>query len=100
MVKHKLTYAESERLRSLPVNWIDFTTENQRHYPGGQIAAHVIGGVYKQEQGAAGIEKGMDAVLRGQGGMIRMLTDVKRRGIDSRVETPRAARRFAAVDHR
>jgi cell division protein FtsI (penicillin-binding protein 3) len=88
VVKHKLTFAESERLRSLPVNWIDFTTESQRHYPGGQIAAHVIGGVYKKEQGAAGIEKGMDAVLRGKGGMVRMLTDVKRRGIDSRVETP------------
>ncbi len=88
VIKHKLTYAESARLRSLPVNWIDFTTESQRHYPGGQIAAHVIGGVYKKEEGAAGIEKGMDTVLRGQGGMIRMLTDVKRRGIDSRVETP------------
>lgn len=88
VIKHKLTYTESERLRSLPVNWIDFTTESQRHYPGGQIAAHVIGGVYKKEQGAAGIEKGMDAVLRGTGGTVRMLTDVKRHGIDSRVETP------------
>lgn len=91
VVKHKLSHLESERLRSLPVNWIDFTTDSQRHYPSGQIAAHVIGGVYKREQGAAGIEKGMDAVLRGQSGTVRLLTDVKRRGIDSQLESPAIA---------
>jgi cell division protein FtsI (penicillin-binding protein 3) len=88
VVKHRLTPAESERLRSLPVNWIDFSTDMQRHYPNGQVAAHVVGGVYKQEEGAAGVEKYMDAVLRGHPGSIRLLTDVKRRGIETRVENP------------
>ena len=86
LVKHHLSPAESERLRGLPVNWIDFTTETQRKYPNGEIAAHVLGGVYKQEEGAAGIEKAMDAVLRGHPGKLTVLTDVKRRGIDERVE--------------
>ena len=86
VVKHKLTHIESERLRSLPVNWIDFTTEARRHYPNGQIAAHVLGAVYRQQEGASGVERGMDALLRGKGGVERMLTDVKRRAIDSETE--------------
>jgi len=91
VVKHKLTHVESERLRSLPVNWIDFTTEAHRHYPNSQIAAHVLGGVFKQQEGASGVERGMDAVLRGQGGLERVLTDVKRRGIDSQTENAAVA---------
>jgi cell division protein FtsI (penicillin-binding protein 3) len=60
MVRHKISPAESERLRSLPINWIDFTTESTREYPNGEIAAHVLGGVYKQQEGVAGIEKAED----------------------------------------
>ncbi len=88
VVKKHITPAESERLHSLPVNWIDFTNETSRQYPNGEIAAHVLGGVYKQDKGVAGIEKAMDPVLEGKPGMVRMLTDVKRRGIDERVEVP------------
>jgi cell division protein FtsI (penicillin-binding protein 3) len=88
VVKKHITPAESERLHSLPVNWIDFTNETSRQYPNGEIAAHVLGGVYKQDKGVAGIEKAMDPVLEGRPGMVRMLTDVKRRGIDERVEVP------------
>jgi cell division protein FtsI (penicillin-binding protein 3) len=88
VVKKHITVAESERLHSLPVNWIDFTNETSREYPNGDIAAHVLGGVYQQEKGMAGVEKAMDNVLQGKPGMVRMLTDVKRRGIDERVEIP------------
>jgi cell division protein FtsI (penicillin-binding protein 3) len=88
VVKHHITPQESERLRSLPVNWIDFTTETSREYPNGEIAAHVLGGVYQQQQGVAGIEKAMDSVLQGRPGTVRMLTDVKRRGIAEQVEVP------------
>jgi cell division protein FtsI (penicillin-binding protein 3) len=88
VVKKHITPAESERLHSLPVNWIDFTNETSRQYPNGEIAAHLLGGVYKQDKGVAGIEKAMDPVLEGKPGMVRMLTDVKRRGIDERVEVP------------
>ncbi len=88
VVKKHITPAESERLHSLPVNWIDFTNETSRQYPNGEIAAHVLGGVYQQEKGVAGIEKAMDTVLEGKPGMVSMLTDVKRRGIDERVEVP------------
>lgn len=88
MVKHKISPAESERLRSLPINWIDFETESTREYPNGEIAAHVLGGVYKQQQGVAGIEKVEDKALRGTAGEVRMLHDVKNRGIESLLESP------------
>jgi cell division protein FtsI (penicillin-binding protein 3) len=88
VVKHHITPSESERLRSLPVNWIDFTTETSREYPNGEIAAHLLGGVYQQEKGVAGVEKAMDNVLKGSPGTLRLLTDVKRRGIDELVEVP------------
>ena len=91
VVKRKLTHTESERLRSLPVNWIDFTTEARRLYPNGQIAAHVLGGVFQQQEGSSGIERGMERVLRGQAGAERMLTDVKRRGIDVHTESAAVA---------
>ena len=91
VVKHKLTHTESERLRSLPVNWIDFTTEARRLYPNGQIAAHVLGGVFRQQEGSAGVERGMEPILRGRAGTERVLTDVKRRGIDSRTENAAVA---------
>ena len=102
VVKHKITPVESERLKSLPVNWIDFKSETQRYYPNGQIAAHVIGGVYQQEKGVAGIEKGLDEVLRGKPGTERVLTDVKRRGIEHHVEqAPEAGEPiYLTIDYR
>jgi len=84
-VKRKITAAEAEQLRSLHLDWIDFQTESQRHYPNGTLAAHVLGSVDHDERGNAGIEKSLDPELRGHVGQELMLTDVKRRGIDSQL---------------
>ena len=51
------------------------------------VAAHVLGSVDFEEKGNAGIEKALDAELRGIPGQTRLLTDVKRRGIDSQLST-------------
>lgn len=84
-IKRKVTYEEAQRLRSLQLDWIAFEHEPQRHYPKGAIAAHILGGVDHEERGNAGIEKALDNELRGEEGELRVLTDVKRRGIDSRL---------------
>ncbi len=87
-VKRKIKAAESERLKSLHLDWIDYHPESIRVYPGGQVASHVIGMLYveeKDEKGAAGIEKALDNELRGRAGTERLLTDVHRRGLDSEV---------------
>src|SRR5581483_8378824 len=90
-VKRKITREEAERLRSLRLDWIEFQTESQRHYPAGSTAAHILGSVDHGERGNWGLEMSLDNLLRGRPGTARLLTDVKRRGIDSHLATePRA----------
>ena len=86
-VKRKIPNAQAEQLRSLHLEWIDFETESQRHYPNGTLAAHVLGSVDHEEKGNAGIEMTLDRELRGREGWEMILTDVKRRGIDSQMAT-------------
>lgn len=86
-VKRKISRTEADRLRSLNLGWIGFQAENQRHYPKGQLAAHVLGSVDHEEKGNSGVEQSLNGVLRGQPGSERVLSDVKRRGIDSQPST-------------
>ena len=82
-VKRKIDYEEAQNLRNLRVEWIHIQDESQRHYPKGMLAAHVLGSVDFEEKGNAGIEQNLDVELSGRAGQARLLTDVKRRGIDS-----------------
>lgn len=86
-VKRKISPGQSRRLRSLRLEWIEFQSESQRHYPNGELAAHVLGAVDHEEQGNSGIEAALNEELAGQPGAARMLTDVKRRGIDETLDT-------------
>jgi cell division protein FtsI (penicillin-binding protein 3) len=86
-IKRKVEWDEAQHLRNLDLDWINMQRESQRHYPNGALAAHLVGGVDFEEKGNAGIEKALDDVLRGQPGQMRLLTDVKRRGIDSQLES-------------
>ena len=83
VVKRNITFDEGQRLRRLSYDGIEIDGQSQRHYPKGMLAAHVLGGVDFEEKGNAGIEKALDADLRGKPGQERLLTDVHRRGIDS-----------------
>src|SRR3954452_4010913 len=85
-VKRKVPYEDAMRLGNLHLDWINMQRESQRHYPNGPLAAHLLGGVDFEEKGNGGIEKALDQDLRGEAGQIRLLTDVKRRGIDSQLE--------------
>lgn len=51
----------------------------KRVYPGGSLAAHVLGFVNREEQAMAGIEKAMDFYLKGQTGWLETEWDGKRR---------------------
>lgn len=86
-VKRQVTPEEAQNLRNLDLDWVEFESESQRHYPKGKLAAHLLGSVDFEEKGNAGIEKALDADLRGQPGHIRILTDVKRRGIESQQDS-------------
>jgi cell division protein FtsI (penicillin-binding protein 3) len=86
-VKRQVTPEEAQNLRNLDLDWVEFESESQRHYPKGTLAAHLLGSVDFEEKGNAGIEKALDADLRGRPGHLRILTDVKRRGIDSQLDS-------------
>ncbi len=87
IIKRRISDEESDRLHRLGLEWIGFQRESQRHYPKGSLAAHVLGSVDFEEKGNAGVEKSLDEDLRGQPGQMRLLTDVKRRGIESTLAT-------------
>jgi cell division protein FtsI (penicillin-binding protein 3) len=83
VIKKKVPFEEAQSLRAFRLDWVDIDEESQRHYPNGSLAAHILGGVDFSERGNGGIEKALDQDLRGIAGHERLLTDVKRRGIDS-----------------
>lgn len=91
-IKHDMDPFETERMKTLHLAYTTFHTESERHYPGGETAAHVLGGlgVIPKEgstiQGVLGVERGLDKVLRGQDGSESVLMDVHHKGIDSRVD--------------
>lgn len=87
IIKKQITFDEGQHLRNVAFDWIKIQTDSQRHYPKGRLAAHILGGVDFSERGNAGVEKALDGDLRGVPGQERLLTDVKRRGIDSQNAT-------------
>ena len=84
-VKRDITPQEAQNLGGLNLDWIHIQSESQRHYPKGTLAAHVLGGVDFAEAGNAGIEKALDAELRGERSQARLLTDARHRGIDQQL---------------
>ena len=82
-VKKKISATEEERLRSLRLEWIEFQTGTQRHYPKGALAAHVLGSVDHRQKGNAGIEQSLEREICGAAGYELLLTDVRRRPIES-----------------
>jgi cell division protein FtsI (penicillin-binding protein 3) len=91
-IKHDMDPFETERLKGLHLAYATYHTESERHYPSGETAAHVLGGLGvipkegNEVQGVLGVERGEDKVLRGQDGSERVLMDVRHQGIDSHVD--------------
>lgn len=84
-VKRKISPEESERLRSLGLEWIEFRKESQRYYPKGSLASHLVGAVDHEENGNAGVEQSLNDELRGRTGSARLLTDVRHKSISSQI---------------
>jgi cell division protein FtsI/penicillin-binding protein 2 len=71
-------YAE---VRKLDIPGVGVTTANQRVYPMGSLAAHVLGGVGADGKGLEGLELTCNTVLSGADGFKRSLKDSRRRAI-------------------
>ena len=59
-LEREITPAQQDALHRLGIPGVGFLTENQRFYPGGPVAAHIVGHVNVDNQGIAGIEKFID----------------------------------------
>ena len=84
-VDRKVSFQNSERLRSLRRWWIQFEPDTLRVYPKGSLASHLVGSVDHGGRGNSGLEQSQDQELRGRPGSARMLTDVVHRGVDSQI---------------
>ncbi len=57
------------------ISAVDFVAKPSRRYPGGSLAAHIIGFTNADRKSAYGIEQYYDEILRGRDGQIRAESD-------------------------
>ena len=68
-----------ERIQALGIKGIYGVRHYRRVYPGGQLAAHILGYINKEDSPVTGIERHMDFYLRGQAGWRESERDGRRR---------------------
>lgn len=83
-IKRKVSEEEAARLKALKLDWIEFRPESKRVYAYGGLAAHVLGGVDFEQNGNGGIEQSLNEDLAGHAGTMRLTTDVRLRGYNSK----------------
>jgi cell division protein FtsI (penicillin-binding protein 3) len=86
-VKRKLVKAEAAAIRQAKLPGIYFQAEDQRVYPKGELASHVLGFVNMDEEGIGGLEYKYNAAVRGEPGRLVLMTDGRLHRYDS-VEQP------------
>lgn len=59
-LQREITPRQQDAIHRLGIPGVGFLTENQRFYPGGPVASHIVGHVNVDNQGIAGIEKYID----------------------------------------
>ncbi|MBM3724691.1 MAG: PASTA domain-containing protein [Acidobacteria bacterium] len=87
VVKKHVNPEEANRLKHLNLEWVEFRPGARRYYPNGSLAAHVVGSVNHEQEGDAGLEQGLNDELQGHTGVVRMTTDVRRRGFNTEIDS-------------
>ncbi len=72
-----------EDIQKLDMPGLGFEWESTRQYPGGVLAAHVLGGVGSDGQGLEGAELQFDRTLTGRDGWKKSLRDSRRRSVST-----------------
>lgn len=76
-IKRKLTPKQQFDVNRLGLPGLDFQREEQRLYPHGALAAHVVGFAGIDNEGLAGVEKSLDAALSNKNAPLRLSLDVR-----------------------
>jgi cell division protein FtsI (penicillin-binding protein 3) len=80
-VERKISSKEAEQIKALKLPGIYFVKENQRFYPNGALAAHVVGFVGIDSRGLEGVEVQYDGQLNGNNIVWTMSRDAMGREI-------------------
>jgi len=80
-IKRRVPDEKIAKLKELDLPGINFVEENQRYYPKGPLAAHILGFAGIDNQGLNGIELTYDKELRGISGKIMIEYDAAGREI-------------------
>jgi cell division protein FtsI (penicillin-binding protein 3) len=102
LVKQQVPAEEANRLRSYGLDYVEFRQDSKRIYPKSSLAAHLLGGVDHDERGDAGLELALEDDLESRTGMLRLVADSQRRGIDSQeLDEAQAGKNFTlTIDER
>lgn len=76
-IKRHLTPQQQYAVHELGEPGLDFQTEERRLYPNGALTSHVIGFTSVDNEGLAGVEKGLDDVITGQREPVVLSLDVR-----------------------
>ncbi len=76
-VKRKVSDQQAERVRALNLKGVYFQKEMKRFYPKGELAAQVLGYVGLDDNGLAGLEFGMNKLVKGQPGRMLVVADAR-----------------------
>jgi cell division protein FtsI (penicillin-binding protein 3) len=95
-LERQITPREEMKINALGIPGVDFQPSEERHYPMGNLAAQVLGGVDVDEHGVAGVEKYFDQRLSTDGSPLRLSIDIRVEGV-VREELLSAMQEFQAI---
>jgi cell division protein FtsI (penicillin-binding protein 3) len=95
-IERQITPDEEARINNLGIPSVDFHQTQQRNYPLGRVAAHVLGGVGIDENGIAGAELAFDQRIRSNPEPLRLSLDVRVQNV-VREELLAAKQEFGAI---
>ena len=76
-IRRHLTPAEQYNVNQLGIPGLEFEHEERRVYPDGGLTSHVVGYAGIDNAGFAGVERGLDAVLRGRREPLQLSLDLR-----------------------
>src|SRR5947209_777887 len=88
----KVEEEQARAVEALKIKGVYSVEEQQRRYPNGALAAHVVGFVGLDDKGLAGVEQVYDAALTGEPGRLVASADAKRRAFESAGSAPQDGR--------
>lgn len=87
VVARQIGDESARELAALKLNWIILGDDSVRSYPNHELAAHVVGNVNSEGEGAGGIEQKLNKELAGTPGSMRIKVDVKQRPYEAEIAT-------------